>query len=738
MARLVFHAFLLVALLSSAALAQPAVAVDPQVGLKLANRHVRFVFDPRGMGLAQMIDLQSGVDHIVQTSGKHTLWELSFAGGSQMEHVDNNYKPCSRAYIERVADGVQRAVMEWTDVRWWLEDRMFTLRVTVDLPDDSGIASWHISVDNRSDYWGLWSVAFPLVQGFPASGQYDIARPTFASGGQLLRHWSGSINPANSRLAPTTNIEGRYPSGFWPMQFMSFQRGTSSVYFGTRDPDARAKDFTVETSGKTMVMHYPDNMGVTGSSYPDFYPTELGVYQGTWVQAAWRYREWALRQKWAQHGALANQSDLPQSIQNTSLWAKDGWTWDGGSDSPQQMNEPLVRFQRQMDVPVGLHWYQWHANAFDNQYPYFTPKPLFAQRVKDLVSRNFLVMPYINGTSADMNVADFARFAPYAIRNEGGGLRQHFYSESSGRLLSMCPFTKFWQKTIAGLASDLFERLGVNGLYVDQISAMAHEMCFSRAHGHPVGGGHYWTDGNRALLAQVREAAHRNGKSSVVASEGTDEVFIDLVDANLTWAEPDEHEIPLIQVVYSGRAIFFGSSCNLDASHAFFNRAQGQALIDGRQPGWMGLRLLQSKYDSKAAFLKLCAKYRTAGKKFLLFGRLLQPIEPSDPVASFNADGFGWRIPKHAAEVPAAEGRLWQSRDGHYGVFLANYVDEEVPYACRLDLSNFGETAKRFRVREIRPDGLGAGAVVGPSIELRKTLKPRSIQVIEIEPIRSS
>src|SRR5688572_14321178 len=98
--------------------------------------------------------------------------------------------------------------MEWNDLRWWKEDRALTVRVTVELPADSGIAEWRISVDNRSDYWGLQNVVFPAVNGFPASGAYDLARPVFASGGHLLRQ----------RTAPAG---GRHPSGFWPMQFCS-------------------------------------------------------------------------------------------------------------------------------------------------------------------------------------------------------------------------------------------------------------------------------------------------------------------------------------------------------------------------------------------------------------------------------------------------------------------------------------------------------------------------------------
>ena len=89
---------------------------------------------------------------------------------------------------------------------------------------------------------------------------------------------------------------------------------------------------------------------------------------------------------------------------------------------------------------------------FDNEYPHFLPpKPGFAERVKDLVSQGVLVMPYINGSSADLNIPDFDKFGPHAIVDEAGGYRMHFYGETSGRLLSMCPTQEYWQNTISSL-----------------------------------------------------------------------------------------------------------------------------------------------------------------------------------------------------------------------------------------------------------------------------------------------
>jgi hypothetical protein len=659
----------------------PAAApLDPSKGLTLANNFVRIEFEPQGMGLSALVDQHSGTNHLEAVKGKHLLWEIAFAKGKQIEKVTNNYAPCNYLWVEKHPDGSQRAVMEWNDLRWWHEERVLTVRVTVDLPPDSGLAQWRISVINKSDYWGLWTVAFPLVNGFPEAGKYDLARPVFGSGGQLLRAWSGKIQP-------------RYPSGGFPMQFLALSRDRDSVYLGTRDPNAYAKDFVVDSGEKTLsIVHYAENMGVTGSDYRGYYPVEFGVYQGRWQEAALHYRQWALQQKWVQGGKISQRSNFPEILKNLGVWVLADWVWEGADGQPAQMDAPLLEAQKFLGVPIGVHWYNWHHMKFDNEYPHFLPpKPGFAERVKDLTSQGVLVMPYINGSSADLNIPDFDKFGPHAIVDEAGGYRMHFYGENSGRLLSMCPTQEFWQNTIANLVQSLVEDSGVNGVYVDQVSAMEHELCFNREHGHPVGGGRYWMDGNRTLLMKVRNASTRQGRGPVITSEGADEVFLDLVDGNLTWAQTTDREIPMME-----------------------------------------MDLFKPEHRTKAEYLRACGRLRVATKPFLVYGRLLAPIDPLKPVPTFTEDGFGWNKDVHTGAAPAAEGRLWQDESGNLAAFLANYTGAPVEFPYRIDPSQFGLAGGRWELKEINPEGSKPLATVKGVVERSETLAPRELKVIEI------
>ena len=717
--------------------------------LVLANDHVRFEFEPGTMGLAKMVDLRTGYNHIRDVDGKHLLWEVAFGVGRQIYTITNNYRPCTSAFVEDLADGARRAVMEWKDLRRWNEDKVVSVRVSIELPKDDGVALWRISVQNRSDYWGLWSVLFPIVNGFPASGQYDIARQAFARGGVLSRNHTGKI-------------VGRYPGSTWAMQLMSLSKNDNAVYLATMDSQARAKDFVAEPianlSGerypivfegrrhkqfvpepgeRLYIIHYPDNMGVQGSSYPDYYPVAFGVYQGGWLEAAQRYRPWALRQKWAQKGPLSQRADVPEALKNIGVWIREDWEWNGAKGSAHEMNKPLLEAAKKLEVPVGLQWYRWHRNPFDNDYPHFIPaRDKFKERTQELVDSNIVVMPYINGSSADMNIKDFDRFAPHAVRDEAGGIRHHYYSNRAGRLLSMCGEATFWQDTVTSLVDDIFTLYGVNGIYVDQIAGLYHELCFARNHGHPLGGGSYWADGNRELLRRIKDVSHRAQRDGVVTSEGASEVFFDVLDGNLLWSQPSETEIPMLQVVYSGYTVFFGSPCDYTKGDRLFIFAQGQALMNGRQNGWMDLGLFQPEYARKVDYLKRCGQFRVAAGKFLTFGRLLGPIEPTNAVPEFRLDDLGWGMYEatRAAHVPSAEGRLWQSEDGHLAVVLVNFVDEEIPFAYAIDPEKYDLHADSYRLTRITPDGSVPLARTRGLIRRTETLAPRAIRVIEISP----
>lgn len=700
--------------------------LNPADGVTLRNGFVEFKFAPDGMGLAEMKDMRTGFQHIHIVKGKPLLWEVVFGKGLQRESITNNYTPCTYASLQKLSDGTQHLDLEWDNMRWWKEDSVVSVRVTVDLPANSGVAKWRIYVQNSSDYWGLWDVQFPKVSGFPGPGEYDIARPAFATGGLLYK---------NCRENVQGTFHGRYPSGGWAIQMVAFTHKTNSVYLATMDGNGMAKDFEADAGKGTLsVINYPENMGVAGSDWPGWYPVSFGVYQGNWLQAALRYRKWAIHQKWAK--PLAERHDVPASIKNVGLWIRDFWVWDSTKGTPEQMNEPLIKAAKEIGVPIGLHWYFWEKNKFDNDYPhFFPPKHGFRERLKELLDKGFLVMPYINGRSADMNIPDWKKYAPAAIYDQAGGFIMDTTS-LSGRLVEMCPSQNVWQDKIVQETDSLVSDYNCNAVYVDQVSAMRDELCFDPHHGHPLGGGRWWTDGNREMMRKIDDVAHSDGHDAAITTEGADEVFTDLVDGDLMWVGPTDREIPLINVVYSGYAIFIGSPCNYEkCSDTVFNFAEGQAFIFGRQNGWMDLGLFKPKFSKQVAFLRECARLRVATKDFYLYGRLLGMVDPTNTLPTFTSSEFGRWKKKHTGTVPDVKATLWKSKDGSLGVFMANFVQKDVPFRFSIDPLKYGMKAGKFELIEITPHGRRQLRTVSGTVSMTETLPPASVKVLEIKPV---
>jgi len=244
--------------------AQPT---KPTSKVLLANDIVRFEFETEHMGLAAMVDLASEVNHIQTIEGKHALWELVFYQGNQRRSLSSTQVACGSHEIKELPDGLRRATFEWPNMDLDKDKQVVNVRVTVDLPRNSGIAEWRISVDNNSNVCGLYEVDFPKCSGFLKSGEYDIAVPR--------RNFGKLYKKCGERMSY------KYPHGWsMPMQFMCAMKGTNAVYMAAHDPRAWDKSFTIEPGKEFYIRTNVENMAVAGSDHKDPFPVMLGVYRG--------------------------------------------------------------------------------------------------------------------------------------------------------------------------------------------------------------------------------------------------------------------------------------------------------------------------------------------------------------------------------------------------------------------------------------------------------------------------
>lgn len=62
------------------------------------------------------------------------------------------------------------------------------------------------------------------------------------------------------------------------------------------------------------------------------------------------------------------------------------------------------------------------------------------------------------------------------------------------------------ENIILELADSIQDRLHTNGLYIDQVAAAAPYPCYASNHNHPKGGGEFWYNSYRDMMAELRES----------------------------------------------------------------------------------------------------------------------------------------------------------------------------------------------------------------------------------------
>lgn len=654
------------------------------------------------------------------------FWKADFRPPFQVSAEGEESSEQATVSVSNLAPGVlgatysengpeQVLTFTWRELDIAEEKGVLDVTVRVVLPAGSAASRWTIEMDNRSRYYGLWQVHFPYLATVCPRGTADVLQPRGNWGGTLIRHSETALNAA-------------YPSAACPVQFMAFMRDRAGLYLAAHDDGARAKELRITSEQDATFTTYAENMGVPGSDVAAPFPFIVGAYTGDWWEAARLYRRWTVQQTWTRRGWIRERTDFPELFRNMGLWML--------LSGPVESVEPvMLRAAELCDVPIGVHWYNWHQIPFDNSYPeYFPTKEGFADAVRRLTARGQLVMPYINGRLWDQDIPSFP------AEGRAGACRQpsqEVYTEvyGSGRKLSpMCPATTLWQDRVNEICRRLIEECGVNGIYLDQIGAARPRICFDAAHGHPLGGGRHWVDGYRVMLDRAKALAAAKGVT--LTTENTAEPYMDNIDGYLAWVQRNDTDVPLLPAVYSGYTIYFTSPQDPKDDLTGFCMAQGRDFLWGCQLGWNAGWILEETHRAKLEFqLELCRIRRTAAD-FLVYGELLDEIRPTRPLPTVTASWF--RRKEHSATLPAVQGTFWRSGAGHLGVFLVNYTDtaREICYTLSPDQwLGGGMKENTWLIARITGRGQAPWQLVeGDAVVRTDLLQPRECVAFSIQP----
>ncbi len=564
------------------------------------------------------------------------------------------------------------------------------------LPENAGTLNVRVEL-RRNDRDEITMRLVPQL----ASPRYTLRRQWFPFLTNTLRH------DGDRMLFPRGNIGSIYAdrpiSGIYPgcesqLQFFGFFRNGDGVYLGIHDSGACRKVFEYNASNQLLICTDAQNFPLPNqSSIPEF-EVVVAPAATPW-QASRRYRQWAVDQEWCAKGKLMERSDIPPWSRELSLWLNMG-------GDPEPVSRGFLAEAERQPEPVAVHWYVWSVHAFDTHYPDFFPgKPGFAEAVARMQANGDIVVPYINARLWDTALPDFATAARpgVVIRPDGSPLIEDYGSGTT--LGTMCPTAPVYRAKIAAAFDRLADHYGVKGVYLDQIGAAQPAMCCNPEHGHPLGGGSWWQQGYRGMLAPLTA---RYGDRLLIATENGAEPYIDTISHYLLWMAVEPEDFPSLPAVYNQYAWYFCSPAVAEDSDESFAALMSRSLLWGIQPGWLpwlhGTGNDSAMHRQRRAYIDRILALRRVARTYLAEGELIAETAFTRPVGTVpvefkrNAQYGGV---SRASTHPALHGAWWRSEDGSgWCAAIANVSDTETANAFRVPEDVANSAGSWFRLDE--------------------------------------
>ncbi len=587
---------------------------------------------------------------------------------------------------------------------------------------------WQLSVDGVPEGWTLWEVTFP---------QLPVAR--LGTGAKVfVPHGCGKVE--DDAWDRSFRFGGRYPSGWTSMQFAAAYEpaGRTGLYVGSHDPWAATKNILVESQPSDSrvvfsVTHPAPGMGTSGNRFDLDGEVVWRLLRGDWFDASMVYRRWVRREaRWYPKLGPEGRSDTP-------LWMRRLPAWGLGGGEPSDVLPRVKRFAEYLGVPAGFHWYRWHQIPFDNDYPhYFPTRDGFPEAVAALQGTDVHVMPYINGRlwdTRDRGMEDY-RFSqvalPAATKDADGQPYVEMYSskesdKSRVRLAAMCPATDLWQDKVREIVLRLFNECGVQAVYIDQVAAAKPQLCFDPSHGHPLGGGHWWTESYWKMMRRIRDAMP---KDRVLTTECNAEPYVHVFDGYLTWHWQYDGQVPAFPAVYGGAIQMFGRAYRGGPSkNLAFRMKAGQQLVFGEQIGWCHPGVVDER--DNAEFLRQVVRLRSSLARYFYAGEMARPPRLKGPLPRVTAD---WQWHGHwPVTTDAVMAGAWQlPREKRLLLLFVNVGDDPVPTALEFDASQYALPDGPLRATRVTPDGPAAGFSLSRKTQRDLELPPRTAWAWEV------
>lgn len=727
------------------AIAGQRVAID--------NEKLRIEFErqDRTWLINSFLDKTDGFDFLSADGVQSPLWELElvrqgakpetvFRGGSAGEPIDFRFQQGDLVTIDALTSSGQasyqfigtdrrRLQLVWDRIK--LPDQsVVKVTVDVDLSQPDQLSRWNIKVDCQSKEYGLWKIRFVQLTGLTRAR--DSKREYY-----ILPAGSGLRYPLMTESAG----EWVYPSSTIQLQMTAYlvEEANKGLLYACYDPQANTKKLHLSNrSGSVSLFweHYPENMGSIRDSYQVPYPVVVGAFTGDWFEASQIYKAWGTQQPWCGRGRVAS-NDIPEWFKENNLWKRP----DG---DPSETSKNMQAFADWFGGPFCVQWYTWNSRTYDSLYPDFLPaRPGFAEAVSEMEKRGIRIFPYINGLLCDPNSETWSQGAEQWVAKTVEGKLYPYPVESNFWAYHMCPATGFWQQRIRQLCLDMDAAAETSGMYFDCLGGMDSKLCFDTSHGHPLGGGHYWHNGFKTMMKQIRDDYRSKKRDVALTTELMCESMIDSFDGVLWTTIDSPIQIPLFQAIYGEYILSFGRGERWEdwEQDGCFENREAEAFNWGYQLGWqVGTRggsgnfELEPKYIERSGFFKELTAARAAAADFIVRGAMMKPLALRD-VPTVSLDGSYKVFGGQAAIKPVMYSSVWRNDQGIIAVCFVNSSREVVNTSFAFDPAIYGLNGSK-------PVGVAAryprGAKTADSVfdlaggTSRVSVPPRSALIIEL------
>ena len=671
----------------------------------LRNEQVIYLWDKtgNGAGLLRMRDLRSGRQLLATDQTKATFWKIDAKNtDAEALSIQSAGLPCEANFDATDGEAILTFAWQRPDMRVQVQARLQT---------GERLARSRMTVAIEGQTVGLQTVTFPVITGIkPLTKQGKEDR--------IL------VSQARGTDIPSPLVSGEPARYAYPIS-MNLQMGAllgdgMGLYFGEEDGQANEKylSWTPDEARGTLTyaMAHPV-LGWGGDELVTVYSSPgdvvMGPFEGDWFDAARIYRRWAITAPWCAKGLIHQREDYPQWLARLPYWS------DGALRDKQYIDIEYAKhdFFGMPESLVHDYYYTFGFRHHDRNPEYLPPRigtVKYKQLVKDLKDRGIRVIPYFIGWLWNMTTESYRVEEGHksAMLGKSGDILWTWAGGDDPQA-AMCPATQQWRDKVTSVSKEYIGKYGHSGVYYDYFTVHQAD-CFDKSHGHPIGGGNYWTKSVHELYEQVRRECRKIDPQLMLCAENAGEWCIDVLDT-VYEAGPDS-DTPIYLAVYHGYSQIFSGGLTNRYTPPYI----GRQWLMGCQNGWLHQEYAiatspEPTYRRVGPYYKkLIRCHWEFARPYLGYGEMLRPpvIKGAFPTI---------RVPHYAPpySVEAVEGSAWRASDGSVGIFFLNYDDiMDHEFTWTVDLNEIAGITADQKVRVTRwipgpPDSPGGEQVIG-------------------------